>query len=77
MPFASLSHEQYAIPLQIAEKIAREPNNYPSALVALAEGAWQREVARNAIAVATLAERQLWFGKPEQDTTFQLTMNHR
>jgi len=53
-----------------ARAIAEEPTLFPGALLGLAEDVCRQDVAKKAVPVAEVAERQGWFGQPVRRTLF-------
>lgn len=72
IPFSRMGEQGSSLPLPIARAIAGEPTSFPGALVGLAEETCHREVARKAVAVADVAERQGWFGQPFKQSLFDI-----
>ena len=58
------------MPLNVAQSIAREAKDFPGTLLGLAEEVCRREMAKQALPVAEVAERQGWFGQPFKRTLF-------
>lgn len=64
LPLQKLKGTEHLMALPIAEAIAKEAKAFPGTLLGLAEEVCQREMAKQAVPVAEVAERQGWFGQP-------------
>ncbi len=69
-PPQKLKATEPLMPLSVAESIAKDAQKFPGTLLALAEEVCQWQMAKQAVPVAEIADRQGWFGQPSKGSLF-------